>query len=468
MAAEVIQLMNSMISRRLSNIFPQFFANTNTKHNHYKDFGYPDQLDFDLLYAIYKRNGIANSAIERTLSKTWQGETFLLEQERDGSQRKTNDEETALEKEIRVHFRKMRFWQRIADLDRRAMVGGYAGLILRFGDGQTWDKPVQRVAGLQGLVGVDPVWAKQLRVSEWHQDQTDPDNYGKPKMFEFSELPVGPDEDATKKAAPRTVQIHADRVFIWSQDGTVLGDSLLAPGYNDLLDLEKIKGAGGEGFWKNAKSAPVFETEDANITFADMAKAMGTTVEDLHKKMNEQVHNYNKGFDQLLMLQGMTAKQLNVSLPSPEHFWSAPLQSFAASVQMPLKILVGNQTGERASTEDATDWGETIMARRQNYTHPRLYELVEHLVAKKVLPAEKDWYFDQSDLTEAAPGEKVDRASKMSTINTQMVTADNTLVFTVEELRAVAGYEPLSPNELDVEPPPEDDPAQTKPKDTRK
>jgi hypothetical protein len=462
MAAEVIQLFNSMIGRHLSAMFPGFYRNTNVKHDHYKDFGWPDELNFDKLYAIYKRNGIANSAVERTLSKTWQGETFLLEQERDGSQRKSDDKETQLEKEIRAHFRKLRFWQRIADLDRRAMVGGFSGLILRFADGKKWDQPVDAVSGLTGLVGVDPIWATQLRVSDWHQDENDPANYGKPKIFEFTETPIDPKE-AEKKPLARTVRIHADRLFIWSQDGTILGESLLAPGYNDLIDLEKIKGAGGEGFWKNAKAAPVFETGDSTVTFADMAKAMGTTVEDLHKKMNEQVEKYNKGFDQMLMLQGMQAKQISVNLPSPEHFWSAPLQSFAASVQMPLKILVGNQTGERASSEDATDWGETIMARRQNYTHPRLYELVEHLVAKRVLPA-KDWWVEQTDLTEASPAEKIERASKMATINQASSTADNMLTFTVEEIRAVAGYEPLSPGELDVEPPPEDDPAKAQPK----
>lgn len=462
--AEIVPLFNSLIGRHLSSMFPGFFRNTNTKHDHYKDFGYPELLDFDKLYAIYKRNGIANSAVERTLSKTWQGETFLLEQERDGSQRKSDDKETELEKQIRLHFRKLRFWQRIAELDRRAMVGGYAGLILRFADGGRWEDPVLRVSGLEGLVGVDPVWKKQLRVSEWYTDINDPVNYGKPKMFEFQETPVDPSEVEQNKPQTNTVNIHADRIFIWSQDGTTLGDSMLEPGYNDLIDLEKIRGAGGEGFWKNAKSAPVFETGDATVTFADMAKAMGTTVEDLHKKMNEQVGNFNKGFDQLLMLQGMTAKTLSVTLPSPEHFWAAPLQSFAASVQMPLKILVGNQTGERASSEDANDWGETIMARRQNYTHPRLYELVEHLIAKKVLPADKDWHVEQTDLTEASPAEKVERAAKMSAINQQSVAADSTLTFTVEEIRKVAGYEPLSPGELDVEPEPEDDPANAKPK----
>ena len=75
---------------------------------------------------------------------------------------------------------------------------------------------------------------------------------GEPKMYEFNEAAV-----ETDNPNKRSLRIHPDRVLIWSDDGTVNGRSLLEPGYNDLIDLEKIKGAGGEGFWKNAKSSPV-------------------------------------------------------------------------------------------------------------------------------------------------------------------------------------------------------------------
>jgi hypothetical protein len=77
--------------------------------------------------------------------------------------------------------------------------------------------------------------------------------------------------------------------------------------------MEKVKGAGGEGFWKNAKSAPVLEVA-AEAKIADMAKVMGVSPEELADKMNDQVADWQKGFDQLLMLQGMQAKTLRVTL----------------------------------------------------------------------------------------------------------------------------------------------------------
>lgn len=420
-------------TRRLDFMFPGFFS-TNTKHNYAKDFGYPETLTFDLLHKMYCRNGIAAAAVDKTALKTWQDTPYLLEQERDGSQ-KGKSKETPLEKGIRLKFSSMRLWAKLAEADRKAMVGGYSGVILRLRDGKRFDQPVDRVGGgLNGLYRIDPVWAGQLKVADWNTDASS-ETYGEPTMYEFNEANVA-DDNPNK----RQLRIHPDRVIIWSDDGTVNGRSLLEPGYNDLIDIEKIKGAGGEGFWKNAKSSPVLEMP-GDVKIAEMAKAMGVTVQDVADKMNEQVEDFQKGFDQMLMLQGMTAKTLGVTLPSPEHFFGAALQSFAASVGAPVKILVGMQTGERASTEDANEWNQTNMARRVNITHPNIMDFVTRMVTWGILP-EKDWFIDQADLTESSMTEKVDRANKMADTNQKM--GPTTYVFTDDEIRAAVGYEPLS------------------------
>ncbi|NTA79955.1 DUF1073 domain-containing protein [Agrobacterium tumefaciens] len=429
--SNVVMLANRAV-RQLGAMFPGFFPGQ--KHDHYKDFGYPEALTFDLLHKMYCRNGIAAAAVDKTALKTWQDTPYLLEQERDGSQ-KGKSKETPLEKDIRLKFSSMRLWAKLAEADRKAMVGGYSGVILRLRDGKRFDQPVDRVGGgLNGLYRIDPVWAGQLKVADWNTDASS-ETYGEPTMYEFNEANVA-DDNPNK----RSLRIHPDRVLIWSEDGTVNSRSLLEPGYNDLIDIEKIKGAGGEGFWKNAKSSPVLEMP-ADVKIAEMAKAMGVTVQDVADKMNEQVEDFQKGFDQMLMLQGMQAKTLGITLPSPEHFFGAALQSFAASVGAPVKILVGMQTGERASTEDANEWNQTNMARRVNITHPNIMDFVTRMVTWGILP-EKDWFIDQADLTESSMTEKVDRANKMADTNQKMGT--NTYVFTDDEIRAAVGYEPLS------------------------
>lgn len=420
--------------RRLDVMFPGFFPGA--KHNHYRDFGYPEKLEFKQLYDMYLRNGIAHAAVQKTVEKTWQENPFLLDHERDGSEGSDKDE-TKLEREIRLRFDELRLWQRLADADGRSMVGGYAAVILRLADSKPFSEPVDTVpGGLDGLVEVVPAWEGQLTVSSWDTNETSP-TYGQPTMFSFNEANV-----ETGQQNHRAFQVHPSRVIVWSKTGDVHGRSTLEPGYNDLMTIEKVVGAGGEGFWKNAKSAPVL-TVDKEAKIAEMAKAMGVAPDKIADAMNDQVADWQKGFDQLLMIQGMQADTLSITLPSPEHFFGIALQSFAASMSIPLKILVGNQTGERASTEDSTDWAQTNNSRRANIVVPNIMALVKRLVEFNILPDGEDWFVDWSDLTEASMSEKIARADKMAGVNQKMKDGGE-IIFTPEEIRAAVDYEPLS------------------------
>lgn len=451
-----MRLVVNNATRRLGAMFPGFFPDA--KHDHYKDFGYPTVLTFSQLYGMYSRNGIAQAGVNKTVLKTWQDNPFLLEEERDGSEVGEADE-TTLEQQIRQRFDDLRFWQKLAEADGMSMVGDYAGVILRFADSKRLDQPVDRVTGgLNGLVEIIPAWEGQLAVSQWDTDETS-DGYGHPKMYQFNESAVD------DKQQPRNFIVHPDRVVIWSKNGTVHGKSILEAGFNDLLTMEKVSGAGGEGFWKNAKSAPVLQV-DPEAKLAEMARMMGVPLDELVDKMNDQVEDWQKGFDKLLMVQGMEAKTLGITLPSPEHFFAIALQAFAASITMPVKILVGMQTGERASKEDADEWALTNMSRRTNYVIPNIRALVQRLVRVGILP-ERDWFVDWTDLTESSMSEKIDRASKMAETNQKMGTG--VIVFTDEEIRAVVGYEPLSDADKFANEPTDDearDALGTKPEDT--
>ena len=409
--------------RRIESIFPGYFPEA--KHNHYSDFGYPLALSFTHYHAMYERNGFAASAIEQTALKTWEDNPDIWES--------AKPKESQLEADIRQRFDDLRIWQSFTEADRRMMVGGYSGLIMRLADGKRFQEPVDTVpGGLLGLVEVIPAWSGQLTVAEWDTDEAS-ENYGRPKMFAFNEASVSNDQLKT-----RVFNVHPDRVIIASRDGSVHCRSDLKPGYNNLLDMEKIAGAGGEGFYKNARSNPVLQI-DKDAKIEAMAAAMGVAPDGIVEAMNTQVEDYQRGFDKLLMLQGIEAKTLGITLPSPEHFFNIALQGFAASFLMPLKILVGNQTGERASTEDQRSWNKTCMSRRENIIRPTIREFIRRLEHFGILK-KQDWVISWSDLTEATQTEKYDRAVKMAEVNAK-TPMDPT--FTVDEIRGAVGYEPV-------------------------
>lgn len=405
------------------------------KHNHYYDYGYPEhgKLVFKSFYEIFRRNGLAYGAVRLTVEKTWETLPQLLETPAD-------ENETVQEKGLSEHLRRIRFWQNLTETDRRGMVGNYAALILRIGDGKQFREPVDDnvPGGIEAIREVIPAWEGQLTVSSWVSDETD-ENYGQPNMYQFNEANVAGTQQKT-----RSFEVHPDRVLILSDSGTVHDRSALEPGYNALLDCEKISGAGGEGFWKNAKAAPVMKV-DKEVNLDRMAKAMGVSQPDLFDAISDQVDDYNTGIDKNLLLQGIEVTSHDVNLMSPEHFFMTSLQIFCASMSMPMKILIGMQTGERASTEDQSQWAKTNMARREMRIIPFLETFLDRLKRFGMLN-DVDWSVHWDSLMEDSPAEKIEFAGKMAEINSKQ--AGGQPPFTHDEIRERVGFDPLSPEDL--------------------
>lgn len=435
--SKVVALRNA-VQRRLDQMFPQFFMRS-TKHDHFVDFGWPENLSFQHFHRMYTRNSLAAAGVDKTIAKTWEEMPQIWESE--------EPKESKSERDIARRFKDLRIWQMLAEADRRSMVGRYSGVILRYRDSKQFHEPVGRVpGGLDGLAGIIPAWESQLTVSQWDDDPAS-ETYGQPLMFQFNESAV----DGSTDGFVRNFQVHRDRVIIWSDDGTVNCQSSLEPGYNDLIDAEKIKGSGGEGFWKSSRGAPVIEAPEG-LTPKDIAAGMGVSTDDLIDAVNEQIDSFQKGFDKGLMLGGMTAKPMQITLPIPEHFFAIVVNSFAASLQIPVKILLGSQTGERASTEDANEWNKTCNSRRLNRCVPLIQEFINRLQAVGIL-RKRDWVIGWQDLTEATAAEKLLRAKEMAEINAKALPGDEP-AFLPDEIREAAGYDPMvtRPDTEDPEP----------------
>lgn len=392
------------------------------KHDHYRDFGWPVDLTFNDFYRMFCRNSIASAVVDRMVSKVWQTNPRML--------RSADDEQP--DEEIERRMTRIRGWRAFADADRRAMVGRYSAVLMRLADGKPWDQPVDRVpGGVDGLLELIPAWQSQLIPVMWDMAPTSPD-YGKPLMYQFNEAAI----TDTINAAPRQFAVHPDRVLIWSADGTTHGRSELEPIYNDLLDIEKIKGAGGEGFWKTSRGAPMIEAPEG-MDPGQLAQAMGVSEEGLRSAVNDQLDDFQSGFDKGLMLGGMKATPLQITLPSPEHFFAAPIGSVAAQREMPLRILMGSQSGERASTEDAKAWALTCKSRQTNYDGPLLREWAERMERFGIFP-KHDWVVEWDDLTESTGAEKMDRALRMAEVNAKAAPGDDR-PFWPDEIREAAG-----------------------------
>lgn len=412
-------------------------VNGSPKHDHYADFGWPEVVTFPMLKNMWERNPLGRAAVEAYIEKIWEDDPELFEAE---EAHDPTDNELAFKR----WAEDIRFWSKLAEADRRGLVGDYSAVILQVADNLDWNRPMGKVRGLQDVWNVIPVWEDELTVAEWDLDQQSR-RYGEPLMYSYQEKQR---DEARNQAPVRSVQIHHSRVVIWSSTGDLEGRSILRPGYNSMLDVEKVMGGGAEGFWKNARSSLTLNL-DANADLAKLARALGVDATGLPDKLNEIADDFSKGFDKALITQGMEATPISVTMPQPEEFQDGPMKMFAASVRIPIRVLIGNVTGERASTEDEKSWAKRCNGLRNRGRKPLIKVILNRLEACGALQAGTDWFIEWPDLTEGTTTEKMEVAFKLSEINNKAIGTGEPVPFSANEIREAAGYD--VEEELDFE-----------------
>ncbi|WOP97153.1 DUF1073 domain-containing protein [Citrobacter freundii] len=392
----------------------------NKRHSAWCEYGFPEQVTYENLYALYRRGGIAHGAVEKLVGKCWQTNPEIIE----GDDADESEDETAWEKKSKQVFTS-RFWRSFSEADRRRLVGRYAGILLHIRDEKDWSLPVTKGRGLQKI---SVAWAGSLTVSEWDTGLNS-QTYGQPKMWQYAErLPNG---------SSRRVNIHPDRVFIlgdYSDDAI----GFLEPAYNAFVSLEKVEGGSGESFLKNA-ARQLNVNFEKEIDFNNLASLYGVSIDELQDKFNDVAGEMNRGNDVLMTTQGATVTPLVTAVADPSATYNVNLQTAAAGVDIPTRILVGNQQAERSSTEDQKYFNTRCQSRRGDLSF-EIEDFCDKLIELSILDPVIQKTVIWDDLNAQSDSEKLDAAQKMSQINSASIGTGEQ-VFTGEEIRVAAGYE---------------------------
>lgn len=397
-------------------------------------YGWPDSVDFIHLKRAYERGGAGHGAVHRILDKCWERLPRI--------KKKDTDQATPWEESVARLLDGIGGWQKLRDLDRRNMVGRFAALIYRVADGQMLDQPL--VAGSR-LVDLVPLFEDQIKVTEWHADKNDPDNFGKPRMFQYRTR--SPQAMNDHQGQPEDwMDVHPSRVQILAEgsvgDNFFDGVPLLLAGFNHLVDLEKITGGSAEGFLKNSARTLVFQYEkDSNVEALAMNPDGTTSTKTVREIHEEQTRNLNKNQDSSIVIRGGEASALQTTVADPEPSFGVAANLFAASVRIPFTILFGQQTGRLASDQDQEDWNARCASRQVNELTPMLKQLVRRFQAIGLIEA-GDFTIEWPPLGELSDGQRIANAQAMAETNKIAFEGGSTVpVFDIEEIRRQAGYE---------------------------
>lgn len=419
-------------------------------------YGYPQQLTFQHYLQAYERGSAGFGAVHRILDKCWQEKPRVkkLDAKADGAGPvKTNATAGAKQKRIRSTdapspweegvdsmLRKLRGWQKLRDFDRRNMVGRFAALIYRVADGKQLSEPLTTA---RKLVDIVPVFEEQLKVTAWHSDQADAENFGKPKMFQlWMQMPTGQDNQGQPQ---QWIDVHPSRVQVFAEGsvGNMFeGVPLLRAGFNDLINLEKIAGGSAEGYLKNSARTVVLKFEATASPQVLTQNADGTpSGKTVAEVVEEKLQRLNKNIDASIVTQGGEATTLQTQMVEPGEAFEVAANLFAASVRIPFTILFGQQTGRLASDQDQQDMNARCESRQDNELTPMLEEFVQRMQACGVIE-KGDFEIEWPPLDAPGDEQKYDQLGKLTKAMVDAQGAGLTEpLFDANELRRVAGFE---------------------------
>lgn len=393
-------------------------ANADTMHNIFEDFGYPETLTFEHLWNMFRRFGVAKAVVNVPVNIAWTTHPEI----------KSNN--PAFEKEAARLIKRLKLWQRLKGVDTRQRVGRYGGLFMEVRDSKKPDLELKSVSGSDALINIKPMYESQLKVTEVIRD-SEKENNGQPAFYQFD----GSVDGNRNIHVVDSVKIDPSRVVIAAEgadDGSIYGISALECVFNDLMDLRKISGAGGEGLYQNTRSAPFFEASE-DFRLDDNPESL--------KKLEEAIDDWLSKHRKRLMLQGVKPHYPNITLPIPKEFLMGAINNIAAGTDIPSAILIGQQTGRLAAEKDFDYFLIMIQARRENFLTDLIEDVFNWCIEHGILPnAEFEVVWD--DITLITKSDKMALAKKMADVNQQAFSAGSLLPFSPEEIREASGEDP--------------------------
>lgn len=352
-----------------------------TKRYVYKVAGYPAQgeVDFDDYWARYDRQDIASRVVDMPARTTWRNPPEILEKDANGD---PIEGETPFTRAVLELIDRVNLWSALERVDRLSGIGRYGVLLLGFraGSDQELRLPARRMRGVEDLLFLTPRAEGGSTISKWDADPTS-EHFGTPEVYKI-QLSSGMSEFPQK-----AIEVHRSRVIHVAEDcleDEVFGRPRLKNILNLLHDLEKITAASGEAYWQLADRILMASIDpDAKVS-PNAREALGEALEEMMHDLRRQ-----------LVAQGLDMKWLESTPPDPRGAAELCMMLIGAARGIPYRLLFGNTTGERASSEDQKTWLGSIAERIERHASPNILRpFLDRMIEVGVLPRPTHGYLD--------------------------------------------------------------------------
>ncbi len=332
----------------------------------YEALGYPTVIGFNDYAARYERQDIAARIIEARPDPTRRKPPEIVENEK---------EETAFEKAWNDLVKNESVYHYLNRVDILSGIGQYGVLLIGLNDKE---KELSKEAKSATKITYLRPFSEVNAIVNRYETNPKNERYGLPKTYDLNFANAERNKALPSKAHHSRIIHVAENL----REDSVYGTPRLKNVFNRLMNLELISGGSAEMFWRGALPGIMFGLDpDAN------AASINTT--DITTEIEEYMH----GLKRYLKLQGIKAEQLTVQVADPSKHVLIQIQLIAAAKGYPMRILLGSERGELASSQDERAWNDKIDERRKNYAEPTILRpFIDKLIGFGVLPEPKEEY----------------------------------------------------------------------------
>lgn len=433
-----------------------------------------EQLQFESYYIRYIRQPEAKAVIDKPVNDTWSGDPIIKDTGRDDNEPPSEFESAVGELMSGKHTRRQPT-ERLKVLDKLARLGHYATMVFGFADGRDMASPVGGVAadvtiepnefieyeardgvntpddisepefdGLDDLMFLAVFGEDRVTDMETNHDMSSP-RFRLPEMFDLVTEEIEPGDESSSYNAEA---VHWTRV-LHAPEGTLEDDlngiPALKPIFHELLNIDKIRAASGEGFWRAGyQGLHVRPPQDSQGKFMEFENGG----EDVHR----EVQDFLKNFDRTLATPA-DIQSIDSSVGNPMPHLEANYEAISAATDIPKSILSGEDRADTADATDLTKYERKIGSRRRNYATPVIVKpFIQRLIDTGILPEPEGGGFE----VEWPPLEELSELQEWqikgniaSAVKNIAPGGDTSMLATVPELRQALGWAPQVGGNID-------------------
>lgn len=435
--------------------------------------GYPREISREQYKRMWDRSGVAKRATKLWPSECWAVDPEVYEEEQ-------SETETEFEVSWKAHLKRLNIWHWLERVDVLSGIGHYGVLFVGFDDGKELSEPVEgveewfrkRALGeedekaeapepveptepeeppVEGEEPAEPqappVYKGKHRVmylrafeeslcqiSKLDDDPTSP-RFGQPVLYNITfGDPAAAAEGNTAIADTTSKPVHWTRVLHVAdnrESSEVFGVPRMKPIYNNLHNIQKILGGGGEMFYRGGfpgisiETHPSIENPEINM-----------------EETREQLFYYMNTMQRFLINQGTTAKSLAPQIADPKSHLMVQLQEISIAMECPFRIFLGSEEAKLAGGQDVENWLRRVKRRQdKNCTPYQIRAYIDLMLASDVLPEPAEYFVEWPDLNEPNATDKANVSNtKATAMGTYVSLGIESIMAPMEFLTMVMGF----------------------------